>query len=144
MHWLKTIALLPLCVGVGVLAGIGGHQAYARWSQPAPIERNDYSALLAAHDTDVLLFTTTTCPFCQKARDTLGALRIPYRELAIDRSALAEAAFVALGEHGVPVLISQDRLIRGFQPEAYRDLPAAATAERDGKSAVDSSPRIAR
>lgn len=126
MRTFKQIAWLLMFVLVGGLAGIGGQQVYREWNQPRLVETRDNRAFLAGYGADVVLFSTRTCPFCQKARESLQALGVQYRELAVDQSESADAAFKALGERGVPVLITPDRLIRGFQPEAYRELFAAA------------------
>ncbi|GMU42316.1 MAG: glutathione S-transferase N-terminal domain-containing protein [Xanthomonadales bacterium] len=139
MRTIKQIAWLMMFVLVGGLAGIGGKQVYREWNQPRSVEVRDYRGLLAEYDTDVVLFSTTTCPFCQKARESLRTLGVQYRELAIDQSETADAAFKALGERGVPVLIVPDRLIRGFQPEAYRELFGGS-----GQTGVASTHGLAR
>lgn len=126
MQTIKHFAWLLGFVVVGVLAGIGGKQVYREWNQPALVEARDFRPLLAEHGAEVVLFSTSTCPFCQQARASLKALGVHYRELDVDQSAAADAAFKALGERGVPVLIAPDRLIRGFQPDAYRELFAPA------------------
>jgi len=125
MQLAKQFCLVALFVVVGWLAGIGGKQLYQDWNQPKPIERRDFSAVLETHNAEVVLFATATCPYCTKARETLGELGITYRELDIDASSEADQAFKALGERGVPVLITRDRLVRGYQPEVYRELFAA-------------------
>lgn len=132
MQVLKHILRVLFFGIVGVLAGIGGKQLYAEWSQPPPTENRDYRAVLAEHGAQVLLFSSSTCPFCLRARETLDQLGISYLELAVDESAEAKAAFDRFGERGVPVLIARDRLIRGYQPEAYREL----AAERSRASAA--------
>lgn len=142
MHVLKQIGLLLVFVLVGVLAGIGGRQVFATLNPPAPIETRDYRGLLAEHDAELLLFSTTTCPYCRKARAELDRLGVAYRDLVVDASADAERAFMALGEEGVPVLVGRDRLVRGFQPEAYRLLAAAVSSDAaTGRSLAQASRR---
>lgn len=107
---------------IGLLAGIGGQQVFRSWQQVPVLEFQDFRGFLSAYETDALLFSTTTCPYCQQARRELKAQGVPFRELLIDESDAAKQAFKALGESGVPVLITSDRVIRGFQPERYREL----------------------
>lgn len=121
MQFLKQASWLLAFLVLGMLAGIGGQQVFRNWRTPAAVSFHDYRGFLAGFNTEVVLFSTTTCPYCREARAHLQAQGVPFRELAIDESELAERAFDGLGEPGVPVLITADRLIRGYQPDTYRN-----------------------
>jgi glutaredoxin 3 len=64
----------------------------------------------------VRIFSTGTCPFCEKAKHLLTRLNIPYEEVRIDRNpaALKEFARATRGARTVPQIIIDDECIGGF------------------------------
>jgi len=64
----------------------------------------------------VKIFSTGTCPFCDKAKRLLTRLNIPYEEIRIDLSpaALKEFARATRGARTVPQIIIDDQCIGGF------------------------------
>lgn len=115
---LRALVLLAL-LGAGILAGTFGRQAIADHTAPQPVQSGDFSAVLAGQPSPVVLFTTPTCPWCQKARAFLDAHAIPYTDRDITQPEHA-AAFEALGGGGVPVMFTTETRITGFSEEAYR------------------------
>ena len=69
---------------------------------------------------DVLLYSTSWCPYCRKARTFLERANIPYQELDVEKSAIAYQQYEKISGRGVPVLHIGDKIIQGYNPEAMR------------------------
>ena len=66
--------------------------------------------------TRVKIYSTGTCPFCEKAKHLLRRLNIPFDEVRIDRNpaTLKEFARATRGARTVPQIIIDDKCIGGF------------------------------
>jgi len=63
----------------------------------------------------VLVFTTPTCPWCQRAKAYLRSRSVPFREVDVTRDAHAARDLVRrTGQIGVPVIEIDGRLVVGF------------------------------
>jgi len=64
----------------------------------------------------VTVYSTGTCPLCQKAKALLRKWNVPYDEVRIDldRSALREFSQVTNGARTVPQIVVDGRCIGGF------------------------------
>jgi glutaredoxin 3 len=64
----------------------------------------------------VKIYSTGTCPLCQKAKALLQKWNVPYDEIRIDtdRGALAEFARVTDGAQTVPQILVDGKRIGGF------------------------------
>ena len=114
-------ALLPAFFAGGVLIGPVARDAY-RGVFPTPdYTTGDFADLFAASGTQVVMFATKDCPFCEKARALLAAENVAYTERLIDGSERAEAEFIERGGRGVPLLFIGDRRIAGYRELAIRD-----------------------
>ena len=102
----------------------------------------DRPAAELAPQPPVVMYSTSWCGYCRKARQLLDELQVTYVEKDIEKSAEAkrEHAAIARGS-GVPVLDIGGTVIRGYSAQAIRkavaDLspPVAAdedAAQRDG------------
>jgi glutaredoxin-like YruB-family protein len=71
----------------------------------------------------VIIYTTTTCPFCKMAKDFFKENNIEYTEknVEIDGEALKEMVEKS-GQMGVPVIDIDNQIIVGFDEEAIRDV----------------------
>jgi glutaredoxin 3 len=73
----------------------------------------------AAKPHRVLVFTTPTCPWCQRAKQYLRQQRVPYREVDVSRDAAAARDLVRrTGQMGVPVVEIDGRPVVGFDQRA--------------------------
>jgi glutaredoxin 3 len=73
----------------------------------------------AAKSHRVLVFTTPTCPWCQRAKQYLRQQRVPYREVDVSRDAAAARDLVRrTGQMGVPVVEIDGRPVVGFDQRA--------------------------
>jgi len=69
---------------------------------------------------EVVLYTTSWCPYCRKARDYLRSRGIDFTEYDIEKDKEAAARKRQLdGRGGVPFAIINGRPIRGFSASTY-------------------------
>ena len=70
--------------------------------------------MAVAADT-VTVYTTTTCPWCTRAKDYLRQKGVPYQERNIEHDpAAAQEVMRRSGQMGVPVITAGDEVIVGF------------------------------
>ena len=64
----------------------------------------------------VTVYSTATCPICERAKTMLSKWQIDYQEVAIDTDANAQSEFaeVTHGALTVPQIIIDGKLIGGF------------------------------
>ena len=63
----------------------------------------------------VLVFTTPTCPWCQRAKSYLRSKSIPFKEVDVSRDQQAARDLVRrTGQMGVPVIEIDGRPVVGF------------------------------
>ncbi len=68
----------------------------------------------------LLMYSTSWCGYCKKARSYFNANGIAFTELDIERNPAAERAYNRLGVSGVPVIIQDDRQMRGFSVASFK------------------------
>lgn len=77
----------------------------------------------AEHDTvqpqPLVLYGTSWCGYCKRARFYLRENNIAYADLDIERNPAAERAYNRLGVSGVPVFVQGDRKLRGFSIASF-------------------------
>lgn len=74
----------------------------------------DYAAL---HNGDVILYSTDWCGYCKKTRTLLEAHGIDYYEYDIDKSIEGREQYTRLGGNGVPVMLIDNEVIKGYAPD---------------------------
>ena len=67
----------------------------------------------------VILYSTTWCPYCKKARAYLNKNRIAFIELYIEKDASAKRDYDAAGGRGVPFLVKGGKTQAGFKISSY-------------------------
>jgi glutaredoxin-like YruB-family protein len=72
----------------------------------------------------VVLFSTTSCSWCRRAKKYFKESRIPFREVNVERDASAARTIQKqTGQTGVPVIKIGSKWIVGFdQPAIEREL----------------------
>lgn len=73
----------------------------------------DYAA---AHDGKVIMYGTSWCGYCAKTRKLLERNNIAYYEYDIEKSAEGNDQFDELGGKGVPLILIEGELVRGYNP----------------------------
>lgn len=65
----------------------------------------------------VVMYSTSWCPYCEKARAMFRARGIEYTEYDIEQSSQARAAHRELGGRGVPLILVGFEALRGFNEQ---------------------------
>lgn len=140
MQGMLRFAVPPLilagCFLVGTYAAPVVRMAQARLFPEPEFRTGDYSAVRAAANAQIVLFSTSTCPFCEQARKLLAAEGVSYRDFVVDQSAEAREKFAARGGGPVPLIYIGDREIRGFRETTIRDALRAMRSDRDQQGAA--------
>jgi glutaredoxin len=121
---LKTIlaiALIPLCFVGGLYAGPFATSMYYKAFPKPEYKSGDFSALYQKAGHEVVMYSTTGCPYCEKVRKLFAEKGVKYTEYQIDKSKEALAEFKQRGGQFVPLLYIGEREIAGFREEAIRE-----------------------
>jgi glutaredoxin len=106
--WLLGIVLL------GALAGLYGRQ------EPAGSGRS--SGAPGAAQPEVVMYATSWCGYCKKARSFFESGGIEYLELDVERDAEAAQINRRLGGGGVPTIMVGDTLVHGYDERELSEL----------------------
>ena len=74
------------------------------------------------HGSEVIMYATSWCGYCKKARVLLNMQGVKYKEFDIEKSSEANAEMKSLGGHGVPVFLIQGEVVKGFNQNRVLDL----------------------
>ncbi len=85
-----------------------------------------HSALAANYSEEVVLFSTSWCGYCRKAREYLNSNGIAHVEYDIEKSSEGKRQFAELGGRGVPLILVGNEQIRGWSPAALEAALARA------------------
>lgn len=95
----------------------GSHQAWTWWRDTRTAE----SVQAQVRADDIVMFTTSDCPYCARARAWLERHGVPWRECDIERHEACRRVFEAQGAPGVPLLNVRGRWRLGFDPAWMAD-----------------------
>lgn len=70
--------------------------------------------------SDVILYSTSWCPYCAKARRFFHQANIPFTEYDIEKSPERYSEYEAYELPGVPLIIIGTTVIQGYDPKAIR------------------------
>ncbi len=90
------------------------------------IPPKDYSYLPATY---VTMYSTEWCGYCAKMRAFMERRNIAYDDLDIEKSVQAKRNFEALGGKGVPLLVVNKQVVRGYSPDRVLDFLDAIPTE---------------
>jgi glutaredoxin len=76
----------------------------------------------AARDRTVLLYGTSWCGYCRKARAYFQAHNIPYSDFDIENNAQARAEYDAMKAVGVPVILVGQTRMNGFSEAGFEKI----------------------
>ncbi|MFZ6846153.1 glutaredoxin family protein [Undibacterium sp. RuTC16W] len=119
-NWMKNVVLMAVTVTAAI--AIGGNLPHFINQWRGPIRSGDFSAHLEKKPHRLTLYGTSTCPHCQSARTFLKQAGIAFNDVLIDESKEAALSFKQLHEGGVPVLVSQNKMVVGFDENAYDEI----------------------
>jgi glutaredoxin len=98
---------------------------YLCWARPWVHHERPQHALVAdasSAQPEVILYGTSWCPYCAKARDFFETHGIKYTEYDIEHDATAEKSYREVHGRGVPVVVVADEVIQGYDPDAMAEL----------------------
>ena len=81
-----------------------------------------------ARPGDILMISSTTCPFCERARRWLTLHQVPFTECFIERDAACADRYQALGARGTPTMWVRGQAQLGFSPQQVNQRLAEAPA----------------
>lgn len=115
---------MAVTIAAAVAIGTQAPKLYMKWQGNS--KTGDFSEHVANQPQRLTLYGTTTCTYCAKARAHLIKAGIPFNDRIIDRSKEASDMFDKLKEGGVPVLVSAQKLVIGFDESDYNSMAAAS------------------
>lgn len=119
MQRLKSLATYVAFLLAGLAIG------WSILNLPALFKSNsiqgDYSAYYTGTSAQVVMYSTSTCPYCAKAREFFAARNIAYVEKDIQADPTALQQLKQLGATGVPQILIGDRRVPGFAPKAMEE-----------------------
>ena len=74
----------------------------------------DAPSTARAADAEVVLFATAWCGYCKQARKLLEENGVSYKEYDLEKSSEGLARYKALNGNGVPLLVVNGDIIRGY------------------------------
>ena len=107
---------------VTVLAVAGIYVAFARPWQGAGAERRIAVAEASTEQPEVVMYTTTWCPYCKQARKFFDRHGIVYVEYDVERNGKAWRENKRLGGGGVPTIVVGDEVVSGFSERELTEL----------------------
>jgi len=100
---------------IAVVAVVLNWSSITNYFSPPP----DYSAL---HGGKVILYATSWCGYCEKARELLNENNIEFHEYDVEKSEEGREQFKRLGGKGVPVILIDGEVLKGFNPSRILEL----------------------
>lgn len=67
----------------------------------------------------VVMYATSWCPYCAKARAYFTSKHISFNEQDIENSSSAKRAYDKLGGNGVPLILVDNERMQGFNAEQF-------------------------
>jgi len=119
MNRLKNLLGVVLILGLGLVSGWALVKA-PEWFK-SPYQEGDYSRYFDQTEVSVVLYGTSTCPFCHETKAMLDKMKVAYIEHDINRSEKGKKDFAELKADAVPLLLIGNRRIEGFQKEVIED-----------------------
>jgi len=84
-------------------------------------------AARAGSTPEVVMYATSWCPYCAKARAYFAESGIAYVEHDVEKSARARAEFKRLGGRAVPLIVVGREKMNGFSEVGFEFLMTLAT-----------------
>ncbi len=85
-----------------------------------PLSKRSSDGSSTGERPTVIMYSTTWCGFCKKARRYFRANDIPFREYDVEKSSKGKRDYEKLGGRGVPIILVGDKRLNGFSVERFR------------------------
>lgn len=92
---------------------------YQYLNKPSDSVVNSVAASSIDSECDAIVFTTATCPYCQKARVLLDQEKVAWCEFDVNKSSVNNALYKEHGGNGVPLAIIGSTKLRGYNKAKY-------------------------
>jgi len=73
-----------------------------------------------ANRNDVTVLSTPSCPYCKKAKSFLSKNHVSFKDYNVNSSAEGKRLYRKYGGSGVPIVIINGRVIKGYSAQAMR------------------------
>jgi glutaredoxin len=123
-NFLTNTVLMAVTIAAAIALGTQAPQLYQKWR--GNFRTGDFKEHVANQPQRLTLYGTTSCQYCAKARAFLNKAGISYNDRIVDTSKEAEAMYTKLQESGVPILVSDKKLVIGFHEDDYTTLANAS------------------
>lgn len=80
------------------------------------------SATTGDTSVQVILYTTSTCTYCKRARSFLEQQKVPFTEYQLDHDRAAQQDFMSKGGRGVPLIFVGEDRMDGWSEGHLREL----------------------
>lgn len=98
---------------IAVVVGLKGYDMYTANNSTPTSTTSSYTTQRTS-PAQVTLYATAWCGYCKKARRLLKDNNIDYVEYDIEKSSTGRKAYEKLGGGGVPLLVIDDTVVRGY------------------------------
>lgn len=86
----------------------------------APAEpARDSTSSDASNQPDIVIYTTSWCGYCKKAKAYFSVNNMPYKEYDIEKDRFAKREYDNIGGKGVPVILVGDQRMNGFDKDGF-------------------------
>jgi glutaredoxin len=141
--WYLSCAIIVVCaLGAGVWAAPAARALYDRAFPEPDFVTGDFRALYGEAGNTVVLFSTSTCPYCRQTREWLARQHVDYRDYLVDQSDDAKQRFEHLDGGPVPLLFIGDRRITGFREGVLDESLALARGSPADTPTANASPDV--
>ena len=134
----KTTSLWSLAVLIAVV--FGTTEAWRLWQDHR--QADELKLILsqqAVQAQEVVMYATSSCPYCAHARAWLKNNRVPFTECNVEQSATCSAQYESQGSPGVPLMKVRNQWRLGFDP-AWLTLALQTTQADKPKAAKSPRP----
>ncbi len=117
MKILSVIMVLLIAATLGL--GVGYLYQNNPFAERAGVvvKTGDFSAIQTRVDSQVVIYTMATCPYCKSAKKFLTEHGVRYAELPLDISLPARDEAKSLGATRVPFILIGSNSVEGFDEE---------------------------
>ena len=106
---------------VGLVAGVLVVSGAAQWWREHQAQQVGRELAQLTRPGDITMISSTTCVFCNRARQFMTVQQVPFTECFIETDLVCAQRYQALGARGTPTLLVRGQLQLGFSAAAVRD-----------------------
>ncbi len=77
---------------------------------------------ITPNEKQVIMYSTSWCGYCRKARSLFTRQNIPFKEFDIEKDEKAMKIYTALNGRGVPLILIGDEEMTGFDVRTFKRL----------------------